>query len=272
VIGVAADEWVRRGSSFGAVASAYAELRPGYPDDAVRWAVAPLGRDARGLRVVDLGAGTGILTGQLIGMGADVTAVEPDEAMRAEFRRRLPSARLVAGSAEDIPLPAGSVDAVLCGQAMHWFNLDAALPEIARVLTAGGVLAGLWNNDDDRVEWMAGLQTAAEGAMGAALRARRTQTAALQEGRFDRRLFTAVERAEFPNAQRCTIESLVALVGTHSRLLVMPAPERDRVLSQVADYLRDRPETSAGEFIAPLVTLVLRATREASGAPGPAGL
>jgi SAM-dependent methyltransferase len=269
---VAADEWVRRGSSFGAVASAYAELRPGYPDDAVRWAVAPLGRDIRELRVVDLGAGTGILTGQLIGLGADVTAVEPDEAMRAEFRRRLPSAPLMAGSAEDIPLPAGSVDAVLCGQAMHWFNLDVALPEIARVLTAGGVLAGLWNNDDDRVEWMAGLQAAAEGAMGAALTARRAQTSALQAGRFDARLFPAVERAEFPNAQRCTIESLVALVGTHSRLLVMPAPERDRVLSQVADYLRGRPETSDGEFTAPLVTLVLRATRETSGAPGPAGL
>jgi len=109
-------------------------------------------------------------------------------------------------------------------------------------------------------------------AMGAALTARRAQTSALQEGRFDARSFPAVERAEFPNAQRCTIESLVALVGTHSRLLVMPAPERDRVLSQVADYLRGRPETSDGEFTAPLVTLVLRATRETSGAPGPAAL
>ena len=259
------DEWVRRGSSFGAVAPAYAELRPGYPDDAVRWALAPagapIGRDIKGLRVADIGAGTGILTDQLIRLGADVTAVEPDEAMRAEFRRRLPSARLVAGSAEDIPLPAGSVDAVLCGQAMHWFNLDVALPEIARVLMPGGVLAGLWNNDDDRVEWVAGLQTAAEGAMGAALRARRTETAALAAGRFESRSFPAVERAEFPNSQRCTVESLVALVGTHSRLLVMPAPERERVLGKVAGYLRGLPETSAGELTVPLVTLVLRATR-----------
>lgn len=257
------------------MAPAYAELRPGYPDDAVHWAltpVAPLGGDVRGLRVADLGAGTGILTGQLIRLGADVTAVEPDEAMRAEFRRRLPSARLVAGSAENIPLPDGSVDAVLCGQAMHWFNLDVALPEIARVLVPGGVLAGLWNNDDDRVEWMAGLQTAAEGAMGAALRARRTETAALAAGRFDSESFPMVERAEFPNSQRCTVESLVALIGTHSRLLVMDAAERHRVLTQVASYLRGRPETSGGEFTAPLVTLVLRAIKTTGDAAGSAGL
>lgn len=270
VIGVVTGEWERRSRSFGAIAPAYAELRAGYPDDAVRWALAPLGRDIAGLRVVDLGAGTGILTAQLIRLGADVTAVEPDEAMRAELRRRLPSARLVTGSAEDMPLPGGSADAVLCGQAMHWFDLDRALPEIARVLVPGGVLAGLWNNDDDRVEWVAGLQAAGEGAMGAALRARRAETASLQAGRFESLSFTAADRAEFPNAQRCTAESLVALIGTHSRLLVMPASERRRILAQVTGYLRARPETSAGEFTVPLVTLVLRATRQPSAAGRPA--
>jgi SAM-dependent methyltransferase len=180
---VTQDEWVRRGSSFGAVASAYADLRPGYPAEAVRWALAPVAADVAGLRVVDLGAGTGILTELLIRLGTDVTAVEPDAEMRAEFARRLPSVRLLTGSAEDIPLPDGSADAVLCGQAMHWFTMDRALPEIARVLRPGGVLAGLWNNDDDRVDWVAGLQTAAEGATSPALSIRRAQAAALQAAR-----------------------------------------------------------------------------------------
>jgi SAM-dependent methyltransferase len=247
------------------VASAYNELRPGYPEDAVRWALAPAlsgGAGVSGLRVVDLGAGTGILTDQLIRLGADVTAVEPDESMRAEFRRRLPSARLLAGSAEDVPVPDGSADAVLCGQAMHWFTMDRALPEIARVLTPGGVLAGLWNNDDDRVEWVAGLQAAAGGAASPTLLERRAQTAAAEVERFEPRSFGAAERAEFPNSQRYTAESLIALLRTHSKFLVMPAAERDRVLAQVADYLRSRPETSAGEFSMPLVTLVLRTVRE----------
>lgn len=68
-----ADEWARRGSSFGAVAAEYAEHRPDYPADAVRWCVAPLGRDIAGLRVLDLGAGTGKLTALLTELGADVT-------------------------------------------------------------------------------------------------------------------------------------------------------------------------------------------------------
>ena len=234
----------------------------------MRWALAPVAADVSGLRVIDLGAGTGILTEVLTGLGADVTAVEPDEAMRAEFRRRLPTARLLAGSAEHIPVPDGSADAVLCGQALHWFDLDRALPEIARVLTGGGVLAGLWNNDDDRVEWVAGLQAATEGTTSPALSARRAEAAALQAARFEPRSFTAPERAEFPNSQRCTADSLVAVFATHSKLLVMSPPERERVLAQASDYLRSRPETSAGEFTLPLVTLVLRTTRETAGLAG----
>jgi len=266
-----------RASSFGAVASAYAGLRPRYPEDAVRWALAPVATarsgtaDIAGLRVVDVGAGTGILTELLIGLGADVTAVEPDESMRAEFRRRLPSARLLAGSAEDMPLPAGSADAVLCGQSLHWFDLDLALPEIARVLAGGGVLGGLWNNDDDRVEWVAGLHAAADGMVSPGLSVRRSLTDTFQAGRLQPWGFTAAERAEFPNAQRCTAESLTGTIGTHSRLLVLPAPERERVLARVSDYLRGLPETAEGEFTLPLVTLVIRATRAAGTAETPAG-
>jgi SAM-dependent methyltransferase len=256
------------------VASAYGGLRPRYPDDAVRWALGPAAsgaagdEDIAGLRVVDLGAGTGILTELLIRLGADVTAVEPDESMRAEFRRRLPSARLLAGSAEEMPLPAGSADAVLCGQALHWFNLELALPEIARVLVPGGVLAGLWNNDDDRVEWVAGLHAAAEGNASPGLSVRRALTDSFQAGQLVPWGFAATERAEFPNAQRCTAESLAGTIGTHSRLLVMPAPDRERLLAQVSDYLRGLPETSDGEFTLPLVTLVMRATRQAETPPG----
>jgi len=73
-------------------------------------------------------------------LGADVTAVEPDQAMLAELRRQLPSVRALAGPAEAIPLADGSVDAVLCAQSMHWFDMSRALPEIARVLAPGGAL------------------------------------------------------------------------------------------------------------------------------------
>jgi trans-aconitate methyltransferase len=93
-----AEEWLRRGSSFGAVAGAYAEHRPDYAEAAVRWAVAPV-RSRQPLRVVDLGAGTGKLTATLARIGAEVTAVEPDQEMLARLRGELPSVRAVPGSA-----------------------------------------------------------------------------------------------------------------------------------------------------------------------------
>ncbi len=141
-------------SSFGAAAQAYATHRPDYAPAAVRWAL----EHAPGLRVLDLGAGTGKLTGTLTTLDADVVAVEPDPAMLAELRRALPSVRARPGSAESIPLPDSSVDAVLAGNAMHWFDMGVAGPEIARVLVPGGILAGLWNVMDDRVDWVAGLE------------------------------------------------------------------------------------------------------------------
>ncbi|HEY7275545.1 MAG TPA: class I SAM-dependent methyltransferase [Trebonia sp.] len=252
------DEWARRGSSFGAVAASYAEHRPDYPVEAVRWCVAPVGRDIGSLRVLDLGAGTGKLTAMLAELGSDVTAVEPDPAMFAELRRGLPSVRALPGSAERIPLPDASVDAVLCGQSMHWFDMSRALPEIARVLVPGGTLGALWNSDDDRVEWVARLQESAEGAASPSLSRRRSEAASFGPDQFGTVLFTPTERAEFANSQPLTADTLVELIGTHSKILIMAPEERARVLAKVRAYLASRPETAGGRFELPMVTSVIR--------------
>jgi SAM-dependent methyltransferase len=255
------DEWTRRGSSFGAVAAAYAEHRPDYPADAVRWCVEPTGRALAGLRVLDLGAGTGKLTAVLVGLGAAVTAVEPDAAMLAELRRQVPSARALHGPAEAIPLPDASVDAALCGQSMHWFDMSRAVPEIGRVLVPGGALGALWNSDDDRVEWVAGLQDVAEGAASPTLSSRRADAAAIGRDQFGTDLFTPTERAEFSNPQPQTTERLIANLGTHSQVLIMEQGERERLLGQVRAYLASRPVTAAGAFELPMVTSVVRSVR-----------
>jgi SAM-dependent methyltransferase len=258
-----AEDRLRHGSSFGAAAAAYAEHRPDYAEAAVRWALEPVG-DRRPVRVADIGAGTGKLTATLVGLGADVTAVEPDPQMLAELRRALPEVRSVPGSAEEIPLPDASVDAVLAGQAMHWFDMDRAMPEIARVLTPGGILAGLWNVDDDRVGWVFDLAEMSKRKASVTLlrwrdgAGRSRQQRLLEAGSG---LFHAAEEGEFGHGQTRTADSLLATIATHSHLLVMDEAERAGLLAQVGGFLRTRPETSNGEFTLPMVTVALRARR-----------
>jgi SAM-dependent methyltransferase len=247
----------RLASSFGAVAGAYAEHRPDYAPAAVRWALEP----APGPRVLDLGAGTGKLTGPLVASGADVVAVEPAPAMLAELRRVLPAVRALPGSAEAIPLPDASVDAVLAGNALHWFDMAVAGPEIARVLAPGGVLAGLWNVMDDRVGWIAGLERVSGNAVIGprdTLSSWRTATAGLHRtdsGPVAR--FGPPEQAEFPHGQRRTVDSLVATIATRAGVLVMPARDREATLGRIRTYLTSRRET-AGEFTLPMLTGVTR--------------
>jgi SAM-dependent methyltransferase len=255
------DEPLLHASSFGAAAAAYAEHRPDYAGAAVRWALEP----APGLRVLDLGAGTGKLTATLVAMGADVTAVEPDPAMLAELRRALPDVRALAGSAEAIPMPDASVDAVLAGNAMHWFDMAVAGPEIARVLVPGGTLAGLWNVMDDRVDWVAELARASgSAAIGPrdTLTSWRAETAGAhlpKTGVAAR--FGSPQQAEFLHGQHRTADSLVATLATRAGMLVMPEQERGATLGRIRAFLASRPETARGEFTLPMLTGVLRVRR-----------
>ncbi|HEY6295814.1 MAG TPA: class I SAM-dependent methyltransferase [Streptosporangiaceae bacterium] len=258
------DDRLLRGSSFGAAANAYAEHRPGYAEAAVRWALEPVWV-RRPLRVIDLGAGTGKLTATLIRLGAEVIAVEPDPNMLALLRRDMDSVRALSGRAEEIPVPDGSADAVVVGQAMHWFDLDRALPEIARVLSPGGVLAGLWNVDDDRVDWVADLvKVSKHNSSVTLLRWREGNPESRQERLLTEgsEFFGEAQVGEFEHGHLRTADSLVAMIATHSHLLVMNEPERTRLLAQIRGFLHDRPETSAGEFVMPMVTVVLRALRK----------
>ena len=258
---MAQDQRLAYGSSFGAAAAAYAEHRPDYAAAALHWAL----ELAPGPRVLDLGAGTGKLTAGLVRMGAEVIAVEPDPAMLAELRHARPSVRARPGSAEAIPLPDSSVDAVVAGNAMHWFDMAVAGPEIARVLAPDGILAGLWNVVDDRVDWVAALErvsgTAAIGPRDTLSnwRAATADAHLPRSGRAAR--FGSQERAEFRHGQRRTADSLVATLATRAGMLLMPVEERDATLGRIRAFLATRPETARGEFTLPMLTGVLRVRR-----------
>ena len=98
--------------------------------------------------MLDLAAGTGKLTRRLAGRFATVTAVEPLDGMRTVLEDRIPFVRALAGTAEAIPLPDASVDAVFVAEAMHWFDPEPAVAELGRVLRPGGGVAVLYNRRD----------------------------------------------------------------------------------------------------------------------------
>jgi len=148
--------------SFGIAAHDYDRYRPSYPAEAIDYVLDALNGLAP-QRILDLGAGTGKLTASLIGRAPEVIAVEPDEAMLAVLARSIPAASTSVGSAESIPLPDASVDAIFVGQAFHWFPRPAADVELARVLKPGGVLGLVWNFPDRNVEWVPKIYDATRG-------------------------------------------------------------------------------------------------------------
>jgi SAM-dependent methyltransferase len=135
--------------SFGAVARDYDRLRPSPPPEAVDWLL-PARRDV----VVDLAAGTGLLTRALSGKVGHVIAVEPDERMRSVLQARSAGVEVLAGRGEAIPLPDASADAVFVSSAWHWMDPELAVPEISRVLRDGGRFGVIWTGREPRIEWL----------------------------------------------------------------------------------------------------------------------
>jgi len=148
---------------------------------------------------------------------------------------------------------------------MHWFDMNVAGPEIARVLVPDGILAGLWNVFDNRVDWVAGLERiSGSAAIGprdtfSSWRAETAEAHLPNSGSIAQ--FGSPEQAEFPHGQRRTADSLVATLATKAGMLVMPEQEQEATLGRIRAFLASRPETARGEFTLPMLTGVLRVGR-----------
>lgn len=268
--------------SFGRSAAHYDEVRPSYPVQAVRWVLGGTPGEAAS-RVVDLGAGTGKLTRVLLGCCHRVIAVEPDIGMLTRLNRTTPGAAPVAGAAEAIPLADANADAVLAGQAYHWFDQERARAEIARVLRDGGVFAPVWNIRDDAEPWVARLsqllhpadrgghgsdrggpevnQSGQEAEPGEHASAGYSGHAGRRVGGFGP-LFGPVERAVFRHATTHTADSLVALVRSRSYYLTAPPGRRRELEELVRDLAATHPDLRGrASFPLPYLTVAYRAAR-----------
>ncbi|MEV0215652.1 class I SAM-dependent methyltransferase [Micromonospora sp. NPDC050695] len=236
--------------SFGAAASDYDRFRPRYPEAAVRWAVDGLSNG----QVVDLAAGTGILTRAVQALGHQVVPVEPDPAMRAQLAHSTPGTTALAGSAEAVPLPDAAADAVLAGTAYHWFDREPAHAEIARVLRPGGTFAPIWNIRDDSIDWVAELGRIAhlDDKSGNVI---------VKYADFGP-AFGAIEAREFTHRTTLTPDEVRGMIRTRSYWLTASDTDRQRVERELTDLLATHPDLAGRETVElPYRTLVLRARR-----------
>jgi len=130
---------------FAVRADDYAKFRPTYPPVAIDALLVGLG-DPRQLRVVDVGAGTGISLRLLRERGCDALGIEPGVEMRAQAVAGGLDVR--AGSASETGLQSGAYDLVTAFQAFHWFANPQAVAEFSRILRPGGRLGLAWNHFD----------------------------------------------------------------------------------------------------------------------------
>jgi len=226
--------------SFGPAADLYDAIRPTYPPDALRWQTGDAPKD-----IVDLGAGTGLLTRGLIALGHRVTAVEPDEQMLAKLIAASPGlAAAHAGPAETLPLADAGADIVTAGQAFHWFDRSRALPEIRRVLRPEGLLAPIWNVRDDATGWVGALTEAIGSSQG------ETDALAAAEPGYFGPEFAEPEHRVFRHERPLDRAGVVRLVQSRSYYLTADDARRKRIIAVVNDVLDTHPDLEGKDAFA----------------------
>lgn len=236
-----------RSLSFGSQAAAYERGRPSYPPESIDWLLPGGAGD-----VLDLGAGTGKLTARLVERGLAVVAVDPIAEMLEVLGAALPDTPALLGTAEQIPLPDNSVDAVLVAQAWHWFDPERAIEEVVRVLRPGGRLGLVWNTRDERLGWVKELGR---------IIGREDARDALDSGVALPEPFADIEHHQVEWTNYLTPQALIDLVASRSYCITSPAEVRTKTLDQVRELLATHPTlVNATGLALPYITVSVRAT------------
>ncbi|MCT1394258.1 class I SAM-dependent methyltransferase [Microbacterium sp. p3-SID338] len=240
---------VTRARSFESIGEEYDRYRPGFPERAADIIVPD-----RVATALDLGAGTGKFTGLLVARATRVIAIEPSAPMLAVLARTLPTVDALLGTAESIPVPDGSVDAVSVAQAFHWFDRDTAAAQIARTLVPHGTLGLLWNRADPACAWDLACHRVAHPAVGADDDTSASAT--------DLPGFVLEIHEEVRWTERITREDYLRRWGTVSSFLVADEAQRTAMVAALEAVLDGTDETRGkAEFDLPHLTDVFRYRR-----------
>lgn len=240
-------------TSFGAQAGNYEVGRPDYPFEAVAWMLERMPHGSR--RIADVGAGTGKLTRVLAeAPDAEVVAVDPDPVMLATLRGAVPGVPTFQGSAEQLPLPDASVDAVVLGQAWHWVDPVAGSAEIGRAVRSGGVLGLIWNIRDDRVDWVRRLTEIMHGSHAENMLAEGDPTVSAP--------FSGLEQERWEWTRPVTRDVLHRMAASRSYIITASDEEKARITREL-DALFDELDLHGDATIElPYVTRAYRAVRD----------
>ena len=230
-------------NAFGEVAEEYDRLRPGPSADALDWLLPPGATE-----VLEIGAGTGVLTRRLAERVAHVIAVEPDDRMRA-LLPKAPGVEVLAGWAEALPASDASLHAVVAASAWHWVDEERAVPEVARVLRPGGRLALVWSGPDRSVDWMrslwaGGVELSPDQKVAVDARRRERHLVNVELGGHSP--FEVPESALFRWTQPMSRVDLIALATTYSSVITMDGQTRNSHLNAMTGYL-DGLDSFAGQ-------------------------
>jgi SAM-dependent methyltransferase len=192
----------------------------------------------RGRTVLDVGAGTGKLTRELVATGATVLAVEPVPGMREILERVVPEAQILDGTAEALPVPDDSIDAITAAAAFHWFDAPAALCEFDRVLTPGGRFAVMWHKRRS--------DEALHQAIDAIIEPHRRLTPSHRDGRWRAEVeqsgrFVPAAEVRLPFEQRVDRDGLVDRIASISFVASLPDPDREAVIGQLRELAYRTP-------------------------------
>ena len=229
----------------------YVRGRPGYPDHVADFAGLP-----PSATVLELAAGTGKLTRLLVSRFARVVAVEPDANMRRLLAVGCPESEAIDGTAEQIPLGVDSVDAAFVAQAFHWFDNEAALTEVARVLRPHGALVVMWNVPSGpttpsitAVEELLAPIWPTDFDLPLDMMSRGWTPRAWQLA-FAHLTFDAIHEAELANPQAVDPQGLVAFFGSMGWVATLPEDDRQQLLGRMRSHL------TATEYVLPWRTRV----------------
>jgi SAM-dependent methyltransferase len=240
-------------ASFEAVADKYDAARPPYPDE-VFDALGPVD----GIRVLDVGAGTGIATRALIARHANVVAIDPGRELLRRATTHTADLVAVVADGAALPVRSNTVDLACFAQAWHWLDPATRVAEVARVVRSGGRCAAWWSHARaDGQQWFDSYWAAIERSCPGTHRGQRdTDWGATMAAP---RLFVVHERVTVSWIREIPIDLWMIDQASHSHIAGLPNGERDQLTADLRRIVRT--EFADGTMVVPYETWLWIGTR-----------